>query len=83
MKSYFGITGVQSARSGLPAYRAGSGIKDASLSLHGSYDVSPHWSVFAHVSYARLMSDAANSPLVRLRGSPDQATGGVYIVRHF
>jgi outer membrane scaffolding protein for murein synthesis (MipA/OmpV family) len=83
MKSFFGITGTQSAASGLPTFRAGAGFKNASLSLLASYDIARHWSVLAHVGYTRLMGDAAASPLVRLRGAADQLTAGTFVVYVF
>ncbi|TAL04207.1 MAG: MipA/OmpV family protein [Rhodospirillaceae bacterium] len=83
MKSFFGITQTQSNASGLPVFRAGSGFKNATLSLLGNYDLSAHWSLLANIGYKRLLGDAAASPLIKLRGSADQWTGGTYIVYAF
>jgi outer membrane scaffolding protein for murein synthesis (MipA/OmpV family) len=83
MKSFFGVTGAQAAASGLPAFRAGSGLKNAGLSVHAAYDLGPHWTVLGNFGYKRLLGDAADSPLVRLRGSADQFTGGVFGVYVF
>lgn len=83
MKSFFGINAVQSAASGLPTYRAGGGLKNGGVSLHASYDLSRHWSILGNLGYERLLTSAAESPLVKLRGSPDQITAGTFVVYVF
>jgi outer membrane protein len=83
MKSFFGVTETQSIASGLPTYRPGSGFKNATFSLLTAYDVSPHWSVLAHVAYKRMLDGAAASPIVQLRGDPEQWYGGLFVVRVF
>jgi outer membrane protein len=37
----------------------------------------PQWEVHSYVEYERLLGDAANSPLVTARGSPNQTTVGI------
>jgi outer membrane scaffolding protein for murein synthesis (MipA/OmpV family) len=83
MKSFFGITELQSERSGLPTYRAGSSLKDVSLGLLGSYDFSEHWSIFSDIGYKRMLGAAEDSPLVQLRGAPNQWHGALYLVYAF
>ena len=83
MKSFFGITGTQAKASGLPVFRAGSGLKNGTLSLLANYTISPSWSIVTGVSYKRLMSGAADSPLVKLRGSANQLTGSSFVVYTF
>jgi len=83
MDAFFSITGNQSAASGLPAFNAGSGFKDAGFSLSARYSLSRHWSLLAHTSYARLLGDAKDSPIVRQGGSPDQLLGGVFALYRF
>jgi outer membrane scaffolding protein for murein synthesis (MipA/OmpV family) len=83
MKSFFGITQAQSLASGLPTFRAGTSLKDVSLSVLGSFDLSRHWSIFSDVGYKRMLGDAADSPLVQLRGAVDQWHGSVFAVYAF
>ncbi len=83
MKSFFGINPLQAAASGLPAYRAGTGFKDANGAINGSYVISDNWSVFAHVGYERLIGAAANSPLIKLRGSANNVTATTFAVYGF
>ena len=83
MKSFFGVNPIQSRLSGLPAYRAATGFKDANAGLNGSYVINDNWSVFATVGYERLLGTAANSPLIKLRGSANNAVASSFIVYGF
>ena len=83
MKSFFGINPIQAARAGLPAYRAATGLKDANASLNGSYVLTDNWTLFATVNYERLVGSAANSPLIRLRGDPNNVTASTFVVYGF
>lgn len=69
MRSYFGVTPEQSARSGYPAYRPNAGIRDASLVAGIRHRLGPHWTALAGASATRLVGQAADSPLVRKAGS--------------
>ena len=40
------------------------------------YRINPKWEVHAYVEYEKLLGDAADSPLVTLRGSSNQTTIG-------
>lgn len=82
-KSFFGVTQAQSGRSGLPVYSPGSGFKDVGATAGLTYSLSEHWMASAFVGYTRLLGDAADSPLVRLRGKEDQLSGGVFIGYRF
>jgi len=81
--SYFGVTPEQSVLSGLPAYTPGSGFKDVGTTLGLSYALSEHWIASAFGGYTRLLGDAADSPLVRLRGKRDQLSGGLFVGYRF
>ena len=83
MKSFFGVNPQQSLASGLPTYRAGTGLKDANAGLNGSYRINDNWSLFATVGYERLIGSAANSPLIKLRGSPNNTEASTFIVYGF
>ena len=67
MELFFGVTAAQSAASGLPVFNAGAGIKDLYLDLTADYQIDDHWSLKLGGRYARLLSDAANSPVIETR----------------
>lgn len=68
----FGVTEAQSIASGLPEFDAGSGIKDVAARIGVRFNRWENWDFNTYVAYSRLMSDASGSPLVELRGSPNQ-----------
>jgi outer membrane protein len=74
---YFGIDAVQAIASGLPAFNAKGGAHSVGAGAQVSYRINPQWEAHAYVEYERLLGDAANSPLVTLRGSPNQTTVGI------
>lgn len=74
---YFGVTAEQAAASGLPAYTAQGGAHAVGAGTQLRYQIDPKWEVHTYVEYERLLGSAANSPLVTLRGSPNQVNVGV------
>lgn len=80
IKSFFGITGTQSAKSGLATYRPGSGLKSGELGLVATYELSPHWEILGHATYKRMLAPAADSPLIAQRGDANQAVGSAFVV---
>jgi outer membrane protein len=74
---YFGITAAQALASGLPAFNANGGAHSVGAGTKVTYRITPRWEVHAYLEYQRLLGDAANSPLVKLRGSRDQTTYGI------
>ena len=83
MRSYFGVTPTQAAASGYPVFNPGAGFKDVSFGLNGNYAIAPQWAVVAAVDYKRLIGSAADSPIVRLVGSPNQMSFSTFIVYSF
>ena len=83
MRSYFGVTPAQATRSGLPVFSAGKGMKDAGANIGLHYRLTDHWMIAATGGYTRLLNDAKDAPLVRLRGSPDQWQGGIFVAYRF
>ena len=73
------VNAAQAARSGLPVYRAESGLKDVGAGLNLSYMLGRNWMVTAVGGYSRLMGDAADAPLVVRYGSLDQWHGGLFV----
>ncbi len=84
MNTYFGVNSGNAPLSDpnfvLPAYTAGSGMRDWSFSPGAVLHLSKEWHVAAGAIYRRLVGDAKNSPLVdggsSPAGSPDQLFAG-------
>ena len=74
---YFGINAAQALASGLPQFNARGGAHSAGAGAQLRYQYSPQWEVHTYVEYQRLLGDAAASPLVQQRGSPNQLTVGL------
>jgi MipA family protein len=80
---YFGITPTQSANStvpglpALPVYNVSGGIYSYGAGTQVEYFWSPQWHTHAIFEYERLTGSAAASPLVTMRGSPNQFMFGV------
>ncbi|MFK4574434.1 outer membrane scaffolding protein for murein synthesis (MipA/OmpV family) [Bradyrhizobium ottawaense] len=74
---YFGVDAAQALASGLPSYNARGGAHSVGFGSQVSYRINPQWEVHAYVEYEKLLGDAADSPLVKLRGSSNQTTVGL------
>lgn len=84
MQTYFGVTPVQSARSGLPVYRPDGGVRSLGFIGSANYQVTPDWSLQAFARYDRLVGDARNSPIVRgSGGSANQFSAGLGVSYSF
>ena len=77
-ETFFGITPAASLQSGLASYQAGAGLRDARAAAIFIQPISPEWAVGAGLLYARILGDAADSPVTRDR---NQLYGGIGIVR--
>ncbi|WP_430436983.1 MipA/OmpV family protein [Oceanibaculum nanhaiense] len=82
-QTFYGVTATQSARSGMQQYTAESGFKDAGITFDLDYRLTENWSVTGRVGYKRMLGDAADSPLVSVRGSEDQFSTGVFVSYRF
>jgi outer membrane protein len=71
---YFGINATQSVLSGLSAFDPKGGLHSVGAGVQVRYQWTPQWQVRGFVEYSRLLGDAASSPLLIERGSPDQIT---------
>jgi outer membrane protein len=69
---YFDISPNESIASGLPIYNAQGGIRTIGVGTQLIKQWSPQWATHAFVEYDRLVGDAADSPLVQLRGNANQ-----------
>ena len=83
MKTYFGINSREASDSSLAEHDPGAGFYDVGLDLHLTYDVTKSWSIVSIVKSHYLLGDAADSPLVKDKGSEAQFYGGLGIAYHF
>jgi outer membrane protein len=74
---YFSVNLAQAMVSGLPAFNARGGAHSAGAGAQLRYQYNPQWEIHTYVEYERLLGDAAASPLVQQRGSPNQVTVGL------
>lgn len=70
MQTWYGVTAQQSTRSGYATYRAEGGFEAASVSLNWNHVLDKSWSINTTAGVARLVGDAADSPLTRRKNSP-------------
>jgi MipA family protein len=75
--SYFDVSAIGSAVSGLPVYDAGAGFRDVGITFVANYELNENWSVNGIGSFSRIIGDAADSPIVAERGSSNQFLGGL------
>lgn len=66
-QGYFGISEAESARSGLPAWRSGSGWQDLQLFASLEHRIDARWRFDGQVGIARLLGSAAASPVTESR----------------
>ncbi|MFV0386821.1 MipA/OmpV family protein [Paracoccus sp. (in: a-proteobacteria)] len=78
--TYFGISQAESVRSGYRAYDPGSGFNSAAAYLAVRYALTDRTALVGEVKYVKLISDVADSPIVRDDSQPVVQIG---IVRRF
>lgn len=61
---YFGVNSRQSRQSGLPQHDADGGVQQMGFLAAGDYSMTDNWTLTLLGRYARMMGDAADSPLV-------------------
>jgi outer membrane scaffolding protein for murein synthesis (MipA/OmpV family) len=83
MRAYFGVTPVESVRSGLATFTPGSGLKSAGAELGVRYEYTPEWTLIGTVAYERLIGDAADSPIVARGGEENQFTAKIGVSYKF
>lgn len=83
-ETYFGVTPFEAALNGMVTpYKPSGGITSVGVTSGLSYDWSQQWSTTAWVSYKRLVSDAADSPIVKRFGSENQWGVGLTVSYSF
>jgi outer membrane protein len=80
MESYYGVTPIQSAATGLPAYAPSAGIRSYGVGAMVRYKMSEAWTTQVFADYQHLTGSAGDSPVINNRhGTPDQLLVGVGI----
>lgn len=64
MESYFGVSALQSARSGHARYNAEAGLKSAGVGVSATWLMTEHWLLRGEQRIEFLTGDAADSPVV-------------------
>jgi outer membrane protein len=82
-KEYYGVNASESAASGLAQYSPGGGLKSLGVGGQITWQTTEKITTSAYAEYSRLMGPAADSSLVKERGSPNQATFGVQATYRF
>jgi outer membrane protein len=83
MKSYFGVDAANAAASGLDQFNADEGFKDVNFGGALNYRFLERWSVAVIGTYARMLNDAKDSPIVDDVGDANQFFGGALINYQF
>jgi outer membrane scaffolding protein for murein synthesis (MipA/OmpV family) len=63
MKTFFGVTAAQAARSHFSRFSAGSGFKDFGVGVNVRYDFDEHWFAGTIADVKELTGDASKSPI--------------------
>lgn len=77
MNTFFGVNAADSTQSGLPAYSADAGVQSIQFLPMIMVHLSKAWHLGFGGRYSRLVSSAADSPIVRDRGSTNQFVAGI------
>ncbi len=75
--AFFSVSRADAGPSGLPAYNASGGLNSAGIDATVRYNLNEQLSLRAFAEWDRLLDDAAESPIVKLRGSVDQYQFGL------
>jgi outer membrane scaffolding protein for murein synthesis (MipA/OmpV family) len=81
--AYYGVTADESFRSGLSEYNPGGGVRSLGVGGAVTWKVSDPVTTSVFGEYSRLMGPAADSSIVRERGSRNQFTMGVSATYRF
>lgn len=80
METYFSVSPIQAAATGLQPFDADAGIKSLGVETSLRYALDNNWSVVGRAGYFGLLGDAADSPVVDM-GSSVQATATIGLSR--
>ena len=77
MDTYFGVNAGNRGSSGLPDFKADSGLKDVGFNLVVNYTPWENWGIMGLLSYSALLNDAKDSPIVDDEGNDKQMSFGL------
>ncbi len=80
MSTFFGIDARDAVASGLARFDAEAGIKDLSITPKFVFHFSKRWHLGFGFRYKLLLGDAADSPVVDVRGSKNQFLAGLGLI---
>lgn len=81
--AYYGVSAAESARTGLSSYDPGGGIRAVGGGGAVTWKTTDTITTSLFAEYERLLGPAADSSLVKERGSPDQFTLGLSATYRF
>ncbi|MTI08559.1 MipA/OmpV family protein [Curvivirga aplysinae] len=83
MQSFYGISSKQAANSAYSRYDVDSGFRDVGLHAMIEYRITDSVSFNVVSQYSRIIGDAADSPIVKDKGSENQLSSGMMIKYEF
>lgn len=83
MRTYYGVSAVAAAATGVPAYDPGAGWRGAGLGATATWDIDPRWFVKADAAWTRLSDTIARSPVMKTEGARDQFSVGLGVAWRF
>lgn len=81
--TYFSVTPIQAALTGLPEFDADAGFKSAGVEATARYGLTDRIGVHGTAGYMRLFGDAADSPIVETFGDENQFSVGAGLSYRF
>ncbi len=78
MQTWYGVSSIQSLRTGYAPYRPGTGLESVGAELKLAYLLTKNWVAFTRCKYDYLAQLAAKSPVVQRRGQPTVGAGVSY-----
>jgi MipA family protein len=79
-RSYFGVSGAQTAATGLASFNASAGLSRAFIQAGLAFDLNRDWAISSVLGYSRWLGDAKDSPITR-RGDGDFYNAEIGLIR--
>lgn len=74
----FGVTGLEAARTAMPAYSPDAGLSEVRTQLRWNWAMSPQWLLSTALQFSQLRGPAKGSPLVERASASSLSTALVY-----
>ena len=78
MENYFGVSRLQSMRSGKRQFTAESGFKSYGVSISSNYAITENWGILAVLGVDQLTGDAGDSPITQDEMQPSGFIAATY-----